>query len=1310
MRTFILLLALTACRTPDTTDDTEVKPDDTGPEVVDVDGDGYPAEEDCDDEDASIHPDAEELCDGVDNDCDDEVDEGLLGTWYTDADADGYGDPEAPVEDCEAPAGTVEDATDCDDSDAEVHPDAAERCDEVDNDCDDEIDEDLQELWYADVDGDGYGDMDSTTESCDPGDGWVADATDCDDSDSSIHPDAEEVCNDADDDCDGDIDEELESDWFLDADGDGYGDPDNATFDCEPGAGWVSPADGVDCDDANSDIHPDATETCNGFDDDCDGLVDDADSPVDGTTTWYTDGDADGYGDDASTTEACEQPSGTAALGGDCDDTDAAYNPGASEPDCTDPADYNCDGSTGYADDDGDGWAACEDCDDSDAAVSPDGTESCNGIDDDCDGTVDEDDAVDATTWYADVDGDAYGDAGSTTVACDQPSGYVSATYATDCDDGDATINPAGAEDCDGVDDDCDGDIDEGVMDTWYADGDGDGYGDAGTTSEACWASSGWVADDTDCDDGDATINPAATESCDGSDDDCDGTVDEADAVDAATWYRDGDSDGYGSASATTPACDQPSGYVADSSDCDDGDDDIHPGADEHCDGVDEDCDGTADDNPVDADTWYADADSDGYGDPSSTAEACSMPSGHVADDSDCDDGDGAVNPGATEACNGVDDDCDGLVDDDDTGVSGVSAWYADADGDGYGTPAYTTTACVQPSGYVADFTDCDDTEPDAYPGNDESCDGIDNDCDGSTDEDDAVDAGTWYDDADGDGYGDATTAQTACSQPTGTVSDDTDCDDDDASANPGEAEVCDGVDNDCDGDVDDDPTDGDTWYDDADGDGYGDAGTAQTTCSQPSGTVSDDTDCADSDATAYPGSTATEVPFDGVDQDCDGVDACTDLNCDGIPDLLFPSYRDDTGQGSDSRAFYGTGYGYASSHGTTFEGVGPLAALAEDLDGDGYLDVVLGNYYDGTTRLVDSYIYWGSSSGYSSSDRTDLGTEGVIAIRAGDLDLDGYTDLVFASHYGTSYASTSMVYWGSASGYSDSDRTDLATYGAYDLEVADLDGDGWDDLVFAQYYNGSSYSGGAYVYWGSSTGYSSSDLTNLATYGAIDLEVEDLNGDGWLDLAFACYYSGSSYATYSFVYWGSSSGPTSGNYDALYTYGAWDVEAVDFDADGHTDLVFASYYSGSSYASSSYVYWGNTGGFSSGDRTAVTTYGARGVAAGDLDLDGWEDLFFAQYYSGSTRSLNSYLYWGSSSGYSSADLDGISTVGAFRTQIADLDDDGWPDIIVNCYRSDSSFEIDSYVYYGSASGFSSTDRDDLPVDGPWGHAVVVGL
>ena len=310
-------------------------------------------------------------------------------------------------------------------------------------------------------------------------------------------------------------------------------------------------------------------------------------------TTWHSDADGDTFGDDTLTMEACDPPPGYVAIGGDCDDADAAFYPAAVEADCADPNDYNCDGSTGYADADGDGFAACVECDDAEGAINPAAAELCDGLDNNCDGAIDEPSAVDALTWYQDNDADLYGDASVTATSCSQPAGYVAA--ATDCDDADSAVNPAAAELCDGLDNNCDRTIDEpSAVDalTWYQDNDADRYGDASVTSTSCSQPVGYVADAADCDDADSAVNPAAAELCDRLDNDCDGTIDDASAVDALSWYQDNDADLYGDASVAVTSCSQPAGYVSDATDCDDTDALVYPGASDPLDGIDQDCDG----------------------------------------------------------------------------------------------------------------------------------------------------------------------------------------------------------------------------------------------------------------------------------------------------------------------------------------------------------------------------------------------------------------------------------------------------------------------------------------------------------------------------------------------------------------------------------------------------------------------------------------------------------------------------------------------------------------------------------------------
>ncbi len=296
---------------------------------VDLDGDGYSvADGDCDDGDPALHPGAEEICDGLDNDCD-----GFLPHDEEDGDGDGV----APC------------AGDCADGDPGVYPGAPEGCDGIDTDCDGVMTD------YDDLDGDGVS----------PCHG------DCDDGDPAVHPAATEVCNGVDDDCDGATDD-------VDADGDGHvaedcggGDCDDADPDVHPGAvevcngvdddcdgspgggevdgdGDGTPACDGDCDDTDATVHPGATEVCNGIDDDCDGA---ADPPgATGCQDYHTDMDADGYGDGGNALCLCgPDPTYTTLDATDCfDNNDEAY-PGASDFQTQQRGDgsfdFDCDGS-----------------------------------------------------------------------------------------------------------------------------------------------------------------------------------------------------------------------------------------------------------------------------------------------------------------------------------------------------------------------------------------------------------------------------------------------------------------------------------------------------------------------------------------------------------------------------------------------------------------------------------------------------------------------------------------------------------------------------------------------------------------------------------------------------------------------------------------------------------------------------------------------------------------------------------------------------------------------------------------------------
>lgn len=192
----MLTFCFLACLTP--------MPIDQTPE--DRDGDGVPVLVDCDDNNPDRFPGNSEVCDGADQDCDDAIDEGTLLEGYLDQDGDGVGAGDG-LQVCNVlDQGLVYDGNDCDDGDSSTYPGAEELCDEVNNDCDERVDEGVSyKVFYEDSDGDGYGNDDVQLEHCgEPPSGYVGNNQDCDDSERKVNPGVEELCDGLDQDCSGD--------------------------------------------------------------------------------------------------------------------------------------------------------------------------------------------------------------------------------------------------------------------------------------------------------------------------------------------------------------------------------------------------------------------------------------------------------------------------------------------------------------------------------------------------------------------------------------------------------------------------------------------------------------------------------------------------------------------------------------------------------------------------------------------------------------------------------------------------------------------------------------------------------------------------------------------------------------------------------------------------------------------------------------------------------------------------------------------------------------------------------------------------
>ena len=536
-----------------------------------------------------------EACDGLDNNCDGTTDE-----TYSDCDQDG-------IADC------IES-----DDDADGWPDSTDNCPCAQNP--------IQE----DQDSDGSGD------ACDPDDDndGVPDEEDCAPTDPSVFPGVAEACNGADDDCD-----ELVDEGFLDTDQNGE-------------------ADCVDLDD-DGDGFPDVLDNCPSHEN---VGQEDHDFDTQGDSCDLDD-DGDGYPDD-----------------NDCDPLDKMVYLGA--PELCDCKDNDCDGiaDDGFMDTDGDGVADC--CED-----DTDGDGVPNGIDN-CPFTPNND--------QLNTDGDIQGD------ECDADDDGDGVIDELDCAPKVKKAYPNAPEICDGIDNDCDG-----VVDNGYPDQDADGLSDC-----------------VDPDDDGDTI-PDVVDICPFMPDplqldtDGDGLGDEC----------DGDDDGDGD---------------FDIMDCEPLDPGIHHGAAEICNGTDDNCDGEIDEaGAAGCVPLYPDEDADGFGADDGEQCMCNLVPPYVSfNGGDCDDDNEAVNPLVAELCNGFDDNCDEIIDPEDT--TGCQAFYLDEDGDGFGVEDDAKCLCAPEEPYgTQEVGDCFPDDPEAYPGGPEVCgDMVDNNCNGMKEEG-CVPAGT---------------------------------------------------------------------------------------------------------------------------------------------------------------------------------------------------------------------------------------------------------------------------------------------------------------------------------------------------------------------------------------------------------------------------------------------------------------------------------------------------------------------------------------------------------------------------------------
>ncbi len=375
--------------------------------------------------------------------------------------------------------------------------------------------------------------------------------------------------------------------------------------------------------------------------------------------------------------------------------------------------------------------------------------------------------------------------------------------------------------------------------------------------------------------------------------------------------------------------------------------------------------------------------------------------------------------------------------------------------------------------------------------------------------------------------------------------------------------------------------------------------------------------------------------------------------------------------------------------------------------------EIIFSNMRDDGTYNVDSVAYrdTGGLDYLSVAPIKFRVPSGAGDVKVADLDGDGFSDLLFpvTQTSDSNYIAESPVFFGSSVGFDTVPGLKFPTIGARDAVVSDLNGDGFMDVVFAQEKEASNdYVVNSTLFWGSASGWNATPDVQIGTTGATGVLAVDVNKDGLDDLVFSCFRDSTTTATDSMVFYQTASGFDGSDPDVMLpTRGARGVAAGDIDGNGWVDLVFANSLSGGFVDIFSYVFWGESGGFAISP-TNLPTHGAEGVLVTDVDGDTNLDVIFACSINNSqSRVVDSFVYLGDGTRSIGPSADfALPTLGATSVAVGDLDGTGWSDLVFSCENDGATYEINSRVFLGGASGYGSGPDIELPTNGASGVAV----
>jgi len=433
------------------------------------------------------------------------------------------------------------------------------------------------------------------------------------------------------------------------------------------------------------------------------------------------------------------------------------------------------------------------------------------------------------------------------------------------------------------------------------------------------------------------------------------------------------------------------------------------------------------------------------------------------------------------------------------------------------------------------------------------------------------------------------------------------------------------------------------------------------------------------------------------------------DINNDGHIDLVFANSHPIV-EAVDLAIYWGNSRDFDVRRMSYLPSNGAQAVAAADFNNDGQVDLAMANYSNGTWTEMDSFVYFGTGAKsvdqgrafargvYPLSQRVALPTTSAQGVATADLNRDGFADVVFAQSAGhweyrrdrnQEYLSPSRIYWGSASGFSREEFLELPAGGAVEVAAGDLNKDGWPELVFANKTSQGKTDIVSFIYWGSTDGFSEERRTELPTSSVNDVCLADVNNDQWPDVLFA-----NEVGDHSFAYLNQEGQFSPTERLEVSTSDAKGCVVADFNRDGFADIFFTNHQREQNRLTDSLLYFGSAEGFTEENRQEFATIGAWGVSAADLNQDGWVDLFVSNHREHYSYEVPSFVYWNSPTGFDTSRRTPIYEHGATGNCIADYDGDGHLDILVCSFTARSRGDYDeNYIYWGDPTGQYSVDR-----------------